>query len=189
MTTGHETLLRWVAPEGPWTEPDLHHFPQDGHRYEIVDGSLHVTPPLDDAHETVVDALVAVLRGGAPNGWWAASRMGVRIADSHLVPDVTVLRPGSSGAVWCDPHDVALVVEVEMPATRRYDRQLKPGLYAEAGIASYWRIELPPGGPVAHLYARPSAGRYRTQSSVPAGRCVRAETPFGVNLTPANWLR
>ena len=39
------SLVRWTAPSGEWSEPDLHLFPQDGHRYEIVDGSLHVTPP------------------------------------------------------------------------------------------------------------------------------------------------
>ena len=66
VVIGHSSPVRWAAPEGPWTEPDLHLFPQDGHRYEIVDGSLHVTPPLDDAHETAVQALIATLRAAAP---------------------------------------------------------------------------------------------------------------------------
>src|SRR5688500_14756911 len=116
--------VRWTAPVGRWTEPDLHLFPQDGHRYEIVDGSLHVTPPLDDRHETVVRSLVTALRGAAPDGWWVCARLGVQIGDSNLVPDVMVLRPRSSGAIWSDPADVALVVEVETPASRRYDRLL-----------------------------------------------------------------
>ena len=77
---GGSGLVRWTAPDGRWTEPDLHLFPQDGHRYEIVDGSLHVTPPLDDPHEpvvrAVVDARCAAPRpraGGCAPGWASSS--------------------------------------------------------------------------------------------------------------------
>src|SRR5438552_1599433 len=115
----HGSPVRWTAPDGRWTEPDLHLFPQDGHRYEIVDGSLHVTPPLDPAHETVVETIVTALRAAAPPGWWVCARLGVEIDTSSLVPDVTVLRPRSSGGIWVDPADVALVVEVESPETSR----------------------------------------------------------------------
>ena len=68
------SLVRWTAPVGPWTEPDLHLFPQDGHRYEIVDGSLHVTPPSGGPHEAIVRAVVTTLRGAAPEGWWVCAR-------------------------------------------------------------------------------------------------------------------
>ena len=53
------------APEGVWTEPDLHLFPQDGHRYEIVDGCLHVAPPPDESHEAVVRGVVTTARTSA----------------------------------------------------------------------------------------------------------------------------
>src|SRR4051794_13873022 len=66
VAIGTNSLPRWTAPDGRWTEPDLHLFPQDGHRYEIVDGSLHVTPPLDGPHEAVVRAVLTTLRGAAP---------------------------------------------------------------------------------------------------------------------------
>ena len=45
MTLIGQAPARWTAPDGAWTEPDLHFFPQDGHRYEIVDGSLYAAPP------------------------------------------------------------------------------------------------------------------------------------------------
>ena len=88
----------WSAPDGVWTEPDLHLFPQDGHRYEIVDGCLHVAPPPPESHEAVVRAVVTTLRAAAPPGWWVCARLGVAVGESNLVPDVTVLRPRSSGA-------------------------------------------------------------------------------------------
>jgi Uma2 family endonuclease len=185
MVTGQGALLRWIAPDGPWREPDLHLFPQDGHRYEIVDGSLHVTPPLDPAHEGVVCALVTTLRGAAPEGWWACSRLGVEIGASNLVPDVTVLRPRSSGAIWNDPADVALVVEVETVATRRFDRLLKPTLYADAGIPSYWRVSA--DGSQLTVYALGPDGTYTLQQTIQDDQLVALNAPYPVRVAPSTW--
>jgi Uma2 family endonuclease len=188
LVTGQGALLRWIAPDGPWTEPDLHLFPQDGHRYEIVDGGLHVTPPLDPAHEMVVRALTTTLRGAAPTGWWVAGRLGIEIGASNLVPDVTVLRPHSSGAIWNHPADVALVVEVETAATSRYDRLLKPALYAEAGIPAYWRVEPHLDEPLLHIYTLAADGGYALHRTVQGDQLVALDSPFPVRVTPSTWI-
>ena len=181
------TPPRWSAPEGVWTEPDLHLFPQDGHRYEIVDGCLHVTPPPPESHDALVRAVVTTLRAAAPPGWWVCDRLGIEIGESNLVPDVTVLRPRSSGAIWSDPADVALVVEVETAATRRYDRILKPSLYAEAGIHAYWRIEPGAGAPLLRAYTLGGA-RYRATHSVEGAEPVKLDAPYPVRIAPAAWI-
>jgi Uma2 family endonuclease len=186
MLMGQSSPVRWTAPDGPWTEPDLHLFPQDGHRYEIVDGSLHVGPPPGPEHESVVRALVTLLRGAAPGGWWVCSRLGVEIGGSNVVPDVTVLRPYSSGAVWTDPDDVALVVEVETPTSRRFDRLLKPALYADAGIPSYWRVD--PDGPTLYVHRLDQAGGYVLDRTVHGDELVAVDTPYRLRLTPSAWI-
>jgi Uma2 family endonuclease len=188
MTTqASNTLARWSAPDGVWTEPDLHLFPQDGHRYEIVDGSLHVGPPPPASHEALVRAVVTTLRAAAPPGWWVCDRLGIEIGTSNLVPDVTVLRPRSSGAVWSDPADVALVVEVETPATSRFDRMLKPALYADAGIPAYWRIVPGPHGP-ALLTHRLEDGGYLLQHSIEGAEPVKLDAPYPVRIAPTAWI-
>jgi len=183
VTTGPASLVRWSAPDGPWTEPDLHLFPQDGHRYEIVDGSLHVTPPHDGPHESIVRALVTTLRGAAPQGWWVCARLGIAAGPSHLVPDVTVLRPESSGAVWADPADVALVIEVEGPESSRYDRLLKPSLYAEAGIPHFWRVS---DGPTLHTHDLTADGYNHTRTVEPP-ELVKLAEPYPLRVAPSTW--
>jgi len=183
---------RWSAPEGVWTEPDLHLFPPDGHRYEIVDGCLHAAPPPPESHEAVVRAVVTTLRSAAPPGWWVCDRLGIAInqgtsGESNLVPDVTVLRPRSSGAIWSDPADVALVVEVETPATRRYDRILKPSLYAEAGIHAFWRVEAGRHTPLLRTYIL-GGSRYRSQHSIEGAEPVKLDAPYPLRIAPAAWL-
>jgi Uma2 family endonuclease len=183
MMLGQGSLLRWTAPDGPWSEPDLHLFPQDGHRYEIVDGSLHVTPPLGQRHEAAVRALVTTLRGAAPEGWWVCDRLGIELATSNLIPDVTVLRPESSGAIWADPGDVALVVEVETESSRRYDRLLKPSLYADAGIPAYWRVE--PAAQKVSIYERDGEDGYRLTRTIEGPELVKVDSPYPIRLAPS----
>lgn len=184
---GFPAAARWVAPEGAWTEPDLHYFPQDGHRYEIVDGGLHVAPPQGAAHDALVAALVELLRAAAPEGWWVCDRTGVAIGASNLVPDVTVLRPRSSGATWADPADVALVAEVEGPASRHYDRLLKPAVYAEGGIAAFWRLESG-AEPLLRTFALQNAG-YEPVETIQGADPVRIDAPFPLRVAPGTWLK
>jgi Uma2 family endonuclease len=184
VTIGPATsLTRWTAPDGPWTEPDLHLFPQDGHRYEIVDGSLHVTPPLDAPHEAIVRAVVTTLRGAAPEGYWVCPRLGIATDTSHVIPDITVLRPNSSGAVWATPSDVALVIEVEAPTSARYDRLLKPSLYAESGIPHFWRIS---DGPTVHTHTLANEG-YKPTQTITNNELVHLSAPYPIQVAPSTW--
>ncbi|WP_045745209.1 MULTISPECIES: Uma2 family endonuclease [Actinoplanes] len=178
---------RWHAPDGPWTEPDLHLFPQDGHRYEIVEGGLHVSPPTTEAHDALVESMVGTLRPVAPAGWWVCSRIGIATPTSNVVPDVMVLRPRVSGSIWVSPAEVALVVEVEAEGTRSYDRFLKPAVYAAADIPAFWRVELTAAGPVVRVYALDGAGGYRLTRSVEGAENTKLDAPYPVKVAPATW--
>jgi len=75
---------------------------------------------------------------------------------------------------------------VEAPATRRYDRLLKPALYADAGIAGFWRVEPGRLTPVLRAYELHGAGyplRHGTEGAEP----IKLDAPYPVRVTPAAW--
>lgn len=179
----------WRRHTGGFTVDELSDLPRDGHRYEIIDGGLHVAPPADFGHHEIADSLLIALRSAAPSGWRAIREIGVHLGDSYVIPDVTVLRPGAQrNGTWAEPADVVLVVEVESRGSRRYDRFTKPSLYAEAGIESYWRVERTEAGPVVHLYSRAAGGHYQLHRSVNPGESHLAELPFPVQVAPATFV-
>jgi Uma2 family endonuclease len=170
-----------------WVEADLDRLPDDGNRYELIDGSLHVTPPATEVHNEFRDDLRAVLRAAAPPGWRVISELGVRVPGGNLIPDLVVLRPEAERDVyWRDAGDVALAVEIESKSSRRDDRREKPDLYAEAGIPSYWRVERHPEGPHLHAYERVDGG-YAHAAWVRPGVAWQATSPYPVVLEPGTW--
>ncbi len=58
----------------PLTVDDLDQVPDDGWRYEIIDGSLHVSPPPSNVHQLVVHSLYDRLRTRCPKAWFRGSR-------------------------------------------------------------------------------------------------------------------
>ena len=130
-----------------WTIADLDGLPDDGLRYELVDGALHVTPPPSQWHQHLASALRDLLQGAAPPGWRCRVEWPLPLAEDTLrIADGAAYRwpprhPRDDPHSPVGPSDVGLVVEVVSPSSRRTDRFGKPGEYAEAGIPLFWRLE------------------------------------------------
>ena len=64
------------------------------------------------------------------------------------VPDLAVMRSDADlrgpSPYPVRPGSFGLVVEVVSASSRKTDRSAKPGEYAEAGIALFWRVETEP---------------------------------------------
>jgi Uma2 family endonuclease len=168
--------------------------PDDGHRYEIVDGSLVMSPAPGRRHQAAADRLRDGLKAAAPRGFEVVTATAVDISATSPrgrvqapVPDVAVTGP----TFWerpdlaLLPDEVLLLVEVESPGTSR-DRIEKPARYAAAGIPAYWRVELEgPDAPAIVLYEL-AGGVYREIRTVRAEESVRVDVPFPVTLRPAD---
>lgn len=86
-----------------------------------------------------------------------------------------------------DADGVQLVVELVSPGNRTLDRKFKPMLYAEAAIPHFWRLEFEPA-PMLVVYDLQD-GRYVERTAALAGAITRLESPFPVELDPAELSR
>ncbi|MGH3682804.1 MAG: Uma2 family endonuclease [Natronosporangium sp.] len=165
----------------------LRELPDDGSRYEIIDGRLEVTPPASEDHQTPLAGVYGLLKRAAPAGWRVLWDIGLRFPDGDAaVPDLVVLAPETPRAT-ADYNDVtlvrpALVVEIESRSTRKTDRGSKLVAYAEAGIPEYWRIER---DGTAHVHALAGPGVYTLAATVKPGETWQARWPFPVTIDPS----
>lgn len=176
-------MPRWRA----WSWADLQEIRDPGHRYEIIDGSLHVSASPTPRHQLAASRLVQTLLAAAPVDIEVMETVDIDFGPSVLEPDVLVV---PAAAAYEDkskfaPSDLLLVAEVVSPSSRRMDRMVKPSILAEFGIPAYWRVELDgPSTPLVVVHVLEGAV-YREVVTVRAGESVLVDTPFPVELRPA----
>jgi|SRR5882724_2189043 len=109
---------------------------------ELIGGRLLVAEPQGSHHANAVGVVEDVLRAALPRGWVVRSQMPMALDDeSEPEPDLAVV-PGSRADYWeGHPASAALVVEVA-DSSLEFDREVKGSLYARAGIADYWILNL-----------------------------------------------
>ena len=134
--------------QAEWTADEVLALPDDGNRYEVIDGALLVTPSPNPRHQRAVGALYAGLREylrGTQIGFVHFSPADIRFSDRRLVqPDVFVTpRAGRTAPLaWVEVRELIMVTEVLSPRTARHDRGSKRRLYQEEGVPEYWIIDV-----------------------------------------------
>jgi len=131
---------------GPMTHRDLDDTPDDGNRYEVIDGELHVTPFPTTGHQKVVTELLFLLRlhvGEEGLGDVFVSGLKV-VLDEHtgVGPDLVYIATEQAGGLRRDGYHgpPALVVEV-LSSKPTLDTKVKRGTYARAGIRHHWIVD------------------------------------------------
>jgi Uma2 family endonuclease len=129
-----------------WTYEDLLALPDDGRRYEIIEGVLYEMPSPNMEHGDLIANLLHRVF------WPVVEPLGGRVYTAPIdvflpgaqpvQPDVFILladqlglrsRRGVEGAS-------ALIVEVLSPGNSRHDLVRKRALYARAGVREYWVV-------------------------------------------------
>jgi len=143
------TPADWVAGpgQGQWTYTDYAALPEDGRRYEILNGVLYMTPSPSWSHQEVVGAFYRYLYTYVTStglGGVFVAPIDVELAPEDVFqPDVVVLLKASREKLM-GRHIVGapdLVVEVVSPGSATMDRHDKYVVYAQAGISEYWIAE------------------------------------------------
>lgn len=186
-----------VPSSDRWTAADLDHLPENGLRYEVLNGQLIVNAAPKPVHQWVVTELRDAIKPALPPNFMVHAGVGVLIGDDEPIPDLLI---ATGPIVWDDrgiPADqVNLAVEVVSRSTTMADRVVKPLLYAAAGIPNYWRLETSrfkgqlPGEtlPVLFTFTLGAAGEYELDRRVAGGAEATLKTPFDLTLDLATLL-
>jgi Uma2 family endonuclease len=89
----------WPRPGEPFTVEDLERMPDDGRRYELIDGMLIVSPAANVPHQRVAFVLGLLLEEPCPDDLVVfGAPVNIRFSlGSALEPDVVVARAASVG--------------------------------------------------------------------------------------------
>lgn len=176
--------LPWGAP---LTRDDLLEMPDDGHRYEIVDGALLVTPSPGYPHQAAVTELLVVLHAaiGPDLVVLAAPFDFVVNPTTVLQPDLLVARRADVGPRGLEQGTPILVVEIISPSSRLTDLGTKRLAYQAAGVPAYWVVD--PEEPSLTTF-RLEHSAYIEEAKVAGEAAYRAEWPFTVEVIPARLI-
>lgn len=135
------------APDLDWTVERALALPDDGNRYEVLDGELFVTPVPSWGHQSVLAKLfkrVEEYIEGNGLGWTRWSPANIVFSPRSLVqPDLFVVpwREGGPPRAWADVKSLLLAIEVLSPSSARADRHRKRVIYQSEGVPEYWIVD------------------------------------------------
>jgi Uma2 family endonuclease len=174
-----------TKPTGSWVYEDLFSLPDDGRRYEIIEGALYEMPSPSWDHATTIMNLIALLLPvvTALGGVLRTAPVDVFFAGADPVqPDILGLLPGWSGEVQHRGPQGApdLVIEVLSPSNRGHDLLTKRALYGQAGVREYWIVD--PAGKSIEILSPHRDALYTRQSASGADALISPllETSFSI---------
>jgi Uma2 family endonuclease len=129
-----------------WSKGDYYRLGElgffQGQRVELIEGRIVVLSPQSPQHSCTVDAVARVLENAFGPGYWARRQYPLDLGQTtEPEPDVSVVVGSLPQYTQAHPTSAVLIVEVS-DTTISYDRRRKGSLYARAGIADYWVVNL-----------------------------------------------
>lgn len=139
-----------VTTDYRFTVADLENFPDDGNRYEIIDGELYVSRAPHGRHQVVLDQVIIAL-----GTWHNQYRLGQPLSgagvvfaeDQAVIPDLVWVSNARKPVVFRGDGKLHaapdLVVEILSPgeANEQRDRSTKLKLYSRQGVKEYWILD------------------------------------------------
>jgi Uma2 family endonuclease len=168
--------------ERVWQDMDI-----PGHRIELIDGEIVVSPSASLWHSSAIDELIdALIDVKRKHGWRFHTNVTVHIAATRerLIPDLMIAPKDAPrfGDNELLAHGVLLVAEVVSPSSQRRDRVAKPRAYAQGGVPLYLLIDQIADPATVTLFSDPAQTSYRTSDRAETGSELRLPEPFGIAL-------
>jgi Uma2 family endonuclease len=178
-----------VGASSPFTVYDLEGMPDDGRRYELVDGELLVSPAPGTLHQTMVLQMAVRLVAACPADLHVLTApFAVRTdVTNEVQPDVLIARTEDLTDKIL-PVAPVLVAEVASPTTRMVDANLKRAVYERMGVPCFWLLDPDPVEPSLTARELDDEGRYQTVARVKGKEVFHAQRPVLVRIVPSELL-
>jgi Uma2 family endonuclease len=159
--------------------------PAEAHRLELIGGQLHMMSPIGDRH---ADAVAFLTRWSSQQAdpsrmlVWVQNPLSIPGSESAPQPDiawVTLRRYADRRPL---PEEVSLLIEVA-DTSLEFDTTAKAALYAAAGIADYWVVDLVSRAVI--VFREPRSGGYESRSTHRGDQLVRPLAQPEAVLSPA----
>lgn len=134
-----------LPAQGEWTYEDYRRLPDDGWRYEVLRGELHMTPAPNWKHQQAVYSLGVLLklflqRRHLGKACPAPIDVILPAVATPVQPDLVFISKDrmeiiKEGGIEGAPD---LIIEVLSPSNWLTDRRTKFEIYALAGVREYW---------------------------------------------------
>jgi Uma2 family endonuclease len=172
----------WPAAGRPFTVAELDRMPDDGRRYELLDGVLVVSPRPTTIHQLVATRLIGILNKACPEEFGVVAEPAVQLdPQTEFDPDLVVVRMDQiGGAKFTEPP--LLVVEVRSPSTALVDLSRKKAAYERFGVPSYWIVNPDLKQPELTIFELRD-GQYAIEAKTTAPFAARR--PFNVTVDPS----
>ena len=129
-----------------WTADMARALPDDGQRYEVLDGALFVTPAPNWRHQRVLRQLFRAIGDYVEAqriGWAFWSPADIQFSARRLVQPDLFVAPWTPHvpASWREITSLVLAIEVLSPSTARADRIVKRRVYQDQRVGEYWIVD------------------------------------------------
>jgi Uma2 family endonuclease len=174
----------WPTAGRPFTVADLDRMPDDGRRYELLDGTLIVSPRPTNPHQEVAMELAVQLRHACPSHLRVIPEPAVQLsATTEFDPDIAVIQREQVHVAKCTVPPL-LVVEIRSPSTALIDLGRKKAAYEQFGVPAFWVVD-PRVNKASLTVFELAGGRYRQTAQVSGDEPYRTQQPFPIEVVPS----
>lgn len=183
--------LAHATPQGTWNRALWEQLPDDGNRYEVINGVLYMTKAPSSFHQWIIRQIARILFAQIDDtgyGFTYLAPIGVFMPQCDPVqPDSVVVKQDNLGIFQAG--DIigvpALLVEVLSPSNPHSDMVVKRAAYARAGVPEYWIVRPAERDMLLCSQPDPPQGDYaQTRHIPPSGVLVSPTLPVRAAIAP-----
>jgi len=156
-------------------------------RVELIAGEIYQMSPIGIRHARCVNRLTVILSRHLESDMLPNVQNPIYLPGENAPqPDLAIVRDRDPGDLWPTPADILLVIEVS-DSTLAHDRGTKLPLYAAAGIAEAWIVDL--AATTVERHTDPRDGQYRLITSARPGESLASTVLPALAIPVADILK